>query len=236
MSIAHDLITWCSSPTMSARALLDRARQRGVAKIAAIERGPEFPVKFPLGELPGAAIEQLDWFQAQEKWRRDHIGSPVMDGLNLPRLPWGPGPEALTTELAAFALASLDRIATLAEQLTAANSDAQEWRERADKAKASADAERQRRDLVEADLRARLAVAENGLADARQEVRDLGRDRAAALEQAEAWRVSAHAAGDALATLRAALRIPGAVEDLPVSLRLQQGPGVAAVRHALGGG
>ena len=51
-----------------------------------------------------------------------------------------------------------------------------------------------------------------------------------------AWRVSAHAAGDALATLRAALRIPGAVEDLPVSLRLQQGPGVAAVRHALGGG
>jgi hypothetical protein len=236
MSVTHDLITWCSSPTMSARALLDRARKRGVANIAAIERGPDFPARFPLGEFPGAVVEQLEWHEAREKWRRDHIGSPVMDGLNLPRLPWGPGPEALTTELAAFALASLDRIATLAEQLTAANSDAQEWRERSDKLKAAADAERQRRDSVEAELRARLAVAEKGLADARQEVRDLGRDRSAALEQAEAWRVSANASGDALATLRAALRIPGSVEDLPVSLRLQQGPEVAAVRRALGGG
>ena len=232
----HDLITWCSSPTMSARALLDRARQRGVAKIAAIERGPEFPAKFPLGERPGSIVEELEWYGAREKWRRDHIGSPVMDGLHLPRLPWGPDPEALTTELAAFALASLDRIATLAELLSKAETVGADWRRRADELTEATRLAREKAVAVEAELRARLAVAERDLAEARQEVRDLGRDHAAALEQAEAWRVSAHAAGDALATLRAALRIPGAVEDLPVSLRLQQGPDVAAVGRALGGG
>lgn len=213
-----DVITWCGDPSMAAAALLQRAG-RIVSRIAA-EGAKLADQRDRSDPFPTDPVERAGWYERREGWRRHEIGSPVMDGLNLPRLPWGPEPIALIAELSAFALASLERIDALHKEARNAESEAAGWKQKhaaltaaAERAASDSAAKLRATEDVVSDLRAQLASALVDVTSARHDALDAIRDRDAALSQAEAWRASAQVQSDAMAMLRAALRIPTLPEN-----------------------
>lgn len=211
--MTYDLIAWCSDPKITAAQLLHRARD--LTWIANGDRGPSFKPPFPTGLLPGSYPDLLGWLNDREKWRADKIGSPVMDGLHLPRLPWSPHPEALIAELVSFALASLHHIDHLATTLRERDRTIASLRQDLAVERDAHDAERSDHnattDLLVSerhDNEAALSAAAARLAEAREEARIAASERDLARQQAEAWRASSDASAQALAILRAALRIP----------------------------
>lgn len=230
--MTYDLIAWCSDPKITAAQLLHRARD--LTWIANGDRGPSFTPPFPTGLLPGSYPDLLGWLNDREKWRADKIGSPVMDGLNLPRLPGSPHPEALIAELVSFAMASLNHIDHLATTLRERDRTVAAERKRHDVQTDAFNTEISERDDREAAFRRdlhdereahaatrRAAATEadalaHDLAEARETARIAASERDLARQQADAWRASSDASAQALAILRAALRIPGGADGAMV--------------------
>lgn len=215
--MTYDLITWCSDPKITAAKLLHRARD--LTWIANQNRGPSFPPPFPSGLLPGSYPDLMGWVNDREKWRADKVGSPVMDGLHLPRLPWGPRPEALIAELVSFATASLRHIDHLAATLRERDDDIGRLRSAlaAETARCAAlaatlDDERNSHAYTRQAGIAKADALASDLAEAREAARLAASERDLARQQADAWRASSDASGEALAILRAALRIPDAAD------------------------
>ena len=222
-----DRITWVDSHTTGAKytaaELIARAEREGATRIgsAGRELAGQFryvpPAPDPSPEAVPLTPEQLELHRldAREKWRHDAIGSRVMSGLHLLGLPWGPSPESLIAALVSFALQSLYRIDALAKQLRAAvDKVADRDRELLTVGRAAAEAKdlaaREAAKASEAidSLRDQLAETRAQLAVAQQDLTDTRRDRDAAIGTGEAWRSAAESSADALAVLRAALKIP----------------------------